>query len=257
MHLEPVFSMFMLQHEHCLLDAGTWSSSRMSLQLQHSMQQPLSRTWGKRGARTGEAKQPGPATEAVITRKREGQQPQKITASFCKPNSTCKWSTNIPPRSFGVNRSTPGRALKAWIHSHGGEFTEESLETLHALQEAWLAEQPGPASPLKTPRAKAKRRPRSAAPLSAPSTSEHAVIAMDYDPTPAQQLTWNDIHALQGRACLTERQISQTCLAMLGGLLRHMLLDQGSTQAESPLVDYLFVLPKWIWPKENQGQKHQ
>ena len=134
----------------------------MSLHLQHSKQQPLSRTWGKRGERIGEAKQPGPATEAVITRKAEGQQPQKITASFCKSNFTWKWSTNVSPRSFGANRSTPGKASKAWIHDHGGEFTEESLETLHAPQEAWLAEQPGSASPLKTPRAKAKRKSRSA-----------------------------------------------------------------------------------------------
>ena len=134
-------------HVHSLLYAGTWSSARMSSCLQHS-KQLLSRTWGKRGERIGEAKQPGPATEAVVTRKGDGQHPQKITASFCRSSSTWKWSTNVAPRSFGANRSSPGKALQAWIHSHGGEFTEESLEALHALQEAWLAEQPGPASPL-------------------------------------------------------------------------------------------------------------
>ena len=137
---------------------------------------PLSRTWGKRGERIGEAKQPRPATEAVVTRKGEGQHPQKITASFCKSSSTWKWSTNVAPRSFGANRSTPGKALQAWIHSHGGEFTEESLEALSALQEAWLAEQPGPASPLKTPKARAKRRPRSG--------GEHP------PPPPVRKSTW-------------------------------------------------------------------
>ena len=64
-----------------------------------------------------------------------------------------------------------------------------------------------------------------------------------------QRLTWNDLNALQGRACLTERHIPQTCLAMLGGLLRRMLVDQGSTETEPSLADYIFVLPKLIWPK--------
>ena len=44
---------------------------------------------------------------------------------------------------------------------------------------------------------------------------------------PAQKLTWEELNALQGRACLTERHIPQTCLAMLGGLLRQMLVEQG------------------------------
>ena len=221
----------------CSRDAGTWSSSRMGLHMQHS-KKPLSRTWGQRGERIGEAKNLGPTTEAVVTRKGEGQQPQKITASFCKSSSTWKWSTNVPPRSFGANRSTPGKAL-------------QSLEALHALQEAWHAEQPGPASPLKTPRAKAKRKPRSSPPSTPPVTHEHAVTARDYDAMPAQRLTWHDINALQGRACLTERHIPQTCLAnaMLGGLLRHMLVDQGSTETEPSLADYIFALPKLIWPK--------
>ena len=175
-------------HVQSLLDASTWSSTRMSSCLQHS-KQPLSRTWGKRGERIGEAKQPGPATEAVVARKGEGQQPQQITASFCKSSSTWKWSMNVAPRSFGANRSTPGKALQAWIHSHGGEFTQESLEALNALQEAWLAEQPGPASPLKTPKARAKRRPKIAPPIAPPTTHEHAVVARDYDSTPAQRLT--------------------------------------------------------------------
>ena len=146
----------LFSHVYSLPCAGTRSSTWMS---SDRHQQPLSRTWGRRGEKIGEAKQPGPATEAVVTRKGEGQHPQKIIASFCKSSSTWKWSTNVAPRSFGANRSTPGKALQAWIHSHGGEFTEESLEALHALQEAWAAEQPGPASPLKTPKARAKRRP--------------------------------------------------------------------------------------------------
>ena len=55
----------------------------------------------------------------------------------------------------------------------------------------------------------------------------------------------------------------KTCLALLGGLLRHMLLDQGSNHSDPSLTDYLFVLPKLISPKpfgkarwKNQGQKH-
>ena len=54
---------------------------------------------------------------------------------------------NIPPRNYGANRSTPGKALQAWIHFRG--FTEHSLEALQALQEAWLAEQPGPCTRVK------------------------------------------------------------------------------------------------------------
>ena len=102
----------MSSHDPSMLRAGTKSSTRMG---SDRHQQPLSRTWGKRGERIGEAKQPGPATEAVVTRKREGQHPQKITASFCKSSSTWKWSTKVAPRSFGANRSTPGpgRALQA------------------------------------------------------------------------------------------------------------------------------------------------
>ena len=73
---------------------------------------------------------------------------------------------NIPPRSDGANRSTPGKALQAWIHSHRGGFTEDSLEALQALQEARRAEEPGP-----SPRARAKRRPRSAPPPQLPPTT--------------------------------------------------------------------------------------
>ena len=105
-------------HVHFMPCAGTWSSARMSSCLQHS-KQLLSRTWGKRGERIGEAKQPGPATEAVVTRKEEGQQPQKIIASFCKSSSTWKWSTNVAPRSFGANRPTPGKRCR-----HGVTLTE-------------------------------------------------------------------------------------------------------------------------------------
>ena len=123
------------------------------------------------------------------------------------------------PKKLWANKSTLGKALQAWIHSHGGEFTEESLGALNALQEAWLAEHPGPASPLKTPKTRAKRRPKSAPPTAPPTTHEHAVVARDNDSMPARRLTWNDLNALHGRACLTERHIPQTCLAMLGGLL--------------------------------------
>ena len=38
-------------------------------------------------------------------------------------------------------------------------------------------------------------------------------------------------------------------VAMLGGLLRHMLVDQGSTEIEPSLADYVFVFPNLIWPK--------
>ena len=71
-----------------------------------------------------------------------------------------------------------------------GGFTEESLEALQALQEAWLAEQPGPFSPLKTSRARAKRKPRSAPPpqLHSMSGEEAIVLAADYESTPAQPL---------------------------------------------------------------------
>ena len=197
---------------------------------------PLSWTWGHRRERIGEAKQPGPATEAVVTRKGEGQTLQKLTASFCKSNTTWKWATSVPPRSYGANRSTPG-------------FTDESLDALHALQEAWLAEQPGPASPPKTPRARAKRRPRSAPPAQLSPTEGESLLAINYESTPAQPLTWGDIQALQGRACLTERHIPQTCLAMIGVLLRHMLLDQASSGNAPMPKDCIFVLPKLLWPK--------
>ena len=129
--------------------------SRMSLHLQ-PQQATLVKDWGKRGERIGEAK------NSCGDSQRGGAATPKITASFCKSSSTWKWSTNVSPRSFGANRSIPGKALQAWTHSHGGEFTEESRGTLHALQEAL------------TPRAKVKRRPKSAPPLSAPSTSKWA-----------------------------------------------------------------------------------
>ena len=101
----------------------------------------------------------------------------------------------------------------------------------------------------KTPKAKAKRRPKNAPPVAPSTTQEHEVVARDYDSMPAQRLIWNDLNALQGKACLTERHIPQTCLAMLGGLLRHMLVDQGSTEPEPSLADYVFVPPNLIWPK--------
>ena len=103
--------------------------------------------------------------------------------------------------------------------------------------------------PLKTPKARAKRRPRSAPPTIPPSEQEHLVVARDYDNTPAQKLTWEELNALQGRACLTERHIPQTCSAMLGGLLRQMLVEQESVGMEPSPADYMFVLPKLIWPK--------
>ena len=59
-----------------MCNAGTLSSSRTSLPMQHCVYL-MSRTWGRRGERIGEARNPGPATEAVVTRKGEGQQPQK------------------------------------------------------------------------------------------------------------------------------------------------------------------------------------
>ena len=200
------------------------------------------------GERIGEAKQPGPATEAVVTRKGDGQHPQKITASFCKSSSTWKWSTNVAPRSFGANRSTPGKALQAWIHSRGGEFTEESLEALHALQEAWSAEQPGPASPLKTPRRGPREDPEVLPQLPFPCARAYG-RSQGLRLYTGSETYLGELNALQGRACLTERHIPQTCLAMLGGLLRHMLVDQGPTGTEPSLADYIFVLPKLIWPK--------
>ena len=36
---------------------------------------------------------------------------------------------------------------------------------------------------------------------------------------------------------------------MIGGLLRHLLLDQGSSNSDPSPLDYIFVLPKLTWPK--------
>ena len=132
----------------------------MSLRLQHSMQPPV-KDMGKKGRKNRGGETAWASHRSCDYPQRRGAATQKITASLCKSNSTWKWSTKISSRSCGANRSTPGKALQAWIHSRGGEFTEESLETLHALQEAWLAEQLGRLHP------KAKRRRRSAPPLSA------------------------------------------------------------------------------------------
>ena len=173
-----------------------------------------------------------------------------------------KWSTNIPPRSYGANRSTPGKTLQAWIDSHGG-FTEESLEALQALQEAWFAEQPGPSSPLKTPRARAKRRRRSAPPPSKPTFGEHDILTAHYESAPAQHLTWSDIHALQGRACLTERHIPQACFAMIGGLLRHLLSDQDPIAQIQPSLTIFYssqtdlAQTTWQGQVETQSQRNK
>ena len=134
-----------------------------------------------------------------------------------------EWASAAPVKDMGQERGkNRGSQTRRAGHrscghakrgrAHGGEFTEESLEALHALQEAWAAEQPGPTSTLKSPRARAKRRPRSAPPAAPPSQQEHVVVAKDYDSAPAQKLTWKEINALQGRACLTERHIPSSNL---------------------------------------------
>ena len=69
----------MSSHDPSMLCAGTKSSTRMG---SDRHQQPLSRTSGKRGERIGEAKQPGPATEAVITRKGKGSTRKKSLPHF-------------------------------------------------------------------------------------------------------------------------------------------------------------------------------
>ena len=106
-------------HVQALLDAGTWSLPRMSSCVQHS-KQPLSRTWGKRGERIGEAKQPVPATEAVVTRKGEGQQPQKNTASFCvNPAPPGNGPQTLPQEALGPTGPPQGKHYK-----HGFTLTE-------------------------------------------------------------------------------------------------------------------------------------
>ena len=206
-------------HVHSLLYAGAWSSARMSSCLQHS-KQPLSRTWGKRGERIGEAKQPGPAAEAVVTRKGDGQHLQKITASFCRSSSTWKWSTDV-----GANRSTPGKALQAWIHSHGGEFTKESLEALHALQGSLVSRTAEPCFSSQNPQGEGQEKTQKCSPACSPQ------CARAYGRSQGLRLyTCSETH-LGGIECSARQSMAsrkdtfpQTCLAMLGGLLRHMLV---------------------------------
>ena len=75
---------------------------------------------------------------------------------------------------------------------------------------------------------------------------ETAVLGADYGPAAAQHLSWTQRHALQGRSCSTEGHIPQSCLAIVGGFLRSL---QGSAGLEPSPSDYVFIVPKVLWPK--------
>ena len=87
-HARPplcILSMTISEHHDMVMQLIAMCRAGPSSQADRRKQGPLSRAWGLRGQRIGEARQPGPATEAVGTRKGDGQEPQELTASTVNP----------------------------------------------------------------------------------------------------------------------------------------------------------------------------
>ena len=172
--------------------AGASSSAWPGSQADRSKQGPLSRAWGLRRQRIGEAQQPGLATEAVVTRKGLVKNLKSSLPRFVNPVSLGNGPLTSPRVATELTDPPQARLYKLGSTPMEGGFTEESLEALQALQEAWLAEQPGPS--FKTSRARAKRRPRSAPPSQLhPMSGEEAVLAANLESAPAQPLSWNEL----------------------------------------------------------------
>ena len=82
----------------------------MSSCLRHS-KQPLSRTWGKRGERIGEAKHPGPATEAVVMRKGDSSR-KKLLPPLVNPAAPGSGERTLPQEALGPADPPQGKRYK-------------------------------------------------------------------------------------------------------------------------------------------------
>ena len=166
-------------------------------------------------------------------------QPVLLSATFVKAKCSFRWQVRSWPPLNGAELSCPGEALQAFLNKHRASLQEASCELIaehvpalkehkHQLRQAKLG----------------LRRPR-------PIIENPPTLPVGPLPPPAAPcapLTWDLIEQLHTTHIAVRRVPPRAVRAALEQLIRQMLQAWPGASQLPAASDYLFVLPKILWP---------
>ena len=162
-----------------------------------------------------------------------------LNCSLIHSKRTFRWQMRGQPPLNGTERRTAHASLRGFMDTHAAELAEESL---HDLEERYQ-ELEEYASSLPTLFKKPAARVRVPAQDGLPAAPPKTIIAQASRP-----LTWPQLLQIQELPVSTLRWPPRACRASLQMLIARLLASQESSPEQPALADYLFVLPKLLWP---------